>query len=351
MARSLKGRRVSVVMLAVWLLMVMSSARAGEPVSDACRNAYRDRRITLVVPYAAGGGYDQYARAMAAPLQRVSGARVTVSNVVGAGGEIGAKAIADGDAVNPRLGLFEPGLVIESLKDEDSSLARFVPLALITTERQVWNARPGFDPAARRERPLVASVTDLQANLTEIALAAHALGLPSRFTGGYRGSGDRLAAVMRGEVDVTVNSTTTAIKAARSGDLKPVLLISDAPDPDLPGVPHLAGRGGLVERVTAGRSAGERAEAMRIAAQAADISRVLRTVFVSARLPEPARACLGSLVWEVLSGDEFGRAASAVGRPVLPEDRKAAQAAIDRMLDGLRVNRDLLRRLLHEATR
>lgn len=327
------------------------AARAAEPVSESCRSAYRDRRITLVVPYAAGGGYDQYARAMVAPLQRASGARVAVSNIVGAGGEIGAKAIADGDAVNPRLGVFEPGLVVETVSGDEASLARFVPLALITTERQAWNARPGFDPGVRRERPLVASVTDVQANLVEVALVSHALGIPLRFTGGYRGSADRLAAVMRGEVDITANSLTTAAKAARSGDIAPVLLISDGPDPAFPGVPFLAGRGGLVERMTAGRPAAERAEAMRVAAQAVDGSRSLRAVFVSARVPETARSCLASLVWEVLSGEEFGRAAATVGRPVRPEDGKAAQAAIDRMLEGLRANRDLLRRLMHDATR
>jgi tripartite-type tricarboxylate transporter receptor subunit TctC len=197
----------------------------------------------------------------------------------------------------------------------------------------------------------VASVTDLQANLTEVALPAHALGVPLRFTGGYRGSGDRLAAVMRGEVDITVNSLTTSVKASRSGDIASALLISDAPEPSLPGVPFLAGRGGLVDRVTAGRPAAERAEALRLAAVAVDTSRVLRAVFVSARVPEPARACLAALVWEVLSGEEFIRASAAVGRPVRPEDRDAAQAAIDRLLDGVRSNRDLLRRLLHDATR
>lgn len=332
-------------------LLGASAVAAAHPVGGTCRNDYRDRRITLVVPYVAGGGYDQYARAMAPLLQRNSGARVTVSNLPSAGGEAGAKAVADGDAVNPRIGLFEAGLVLDTLRADDTSLARFSALAMVAADRKVWNSRPGFDPLAHRDRPVVASVYDVHSSVAEVVLAAHALGIPLRFTLGYKGSGDRLGAVMRGEVDVTPNSLATSAKAVKGGDVAMALLISDRPDPALPGVPWLAGPGGLVERANAGRSPAERAEAMRIARDAVDASPEFRSVFVSSRLPESARACLASLVWEVISGDEFALAMAAVGRPVHPADRRAAQQTIDRVLRVLETNRELLQRLIREAAR
>lgn len=349
-SRAIRRRWLKRALLAclAWSSVQGTLASTAAPV---CDGAFRDRRIALVVPYPAGGGYDQYARALAPVLQRLSGARVAVSNLPAAAGLAGAKAVADGDADNLRLGLFEPSLVFDALRNSDLGLERFVALGSIASEVQAWTARPGFDLTAARDRPLVASVSDLGGNISEVGMVAHALGIQTRMTAGYKGSGDRFAAILRGEVDFTSNSATTALKAARGGDLQQVLVISDQPHPQMPGVPWLAGRGGLVERLSAGKPAAVREEAMRIARQSVDLTRSLRVVFVSARLPAAPRACLGRLVEQALFSDEFAQAAGALGRPVEPRDRLTAQAQIDRMREGVEANRALLRRLLDSASR
>lgn len=65
--------------------------------------AYPDRPIRLVVPYAAGAAADQLARAIGEQLARSMGQPVVVDNRAGAGGTLGAdnvaKATADGYAL------------------------------------------------------------------------------------------------------------------------------------------------------------------------------------------------------------------------------------------------------------
>jgi len=55
---------------------------------------YPSRVITLVVPYAAGGGVDVVARVIAQPLSERLRQKIIVENVTGAGGVIGTQRVA-----------------------------------------------------------------------------------------------------------------------------------------------------------------------------------------------------------------------------------------------------------------
>jgi len=340
---------VTAICLGTWLPLAWG---AGKAPSEECRASLKGRRITLVVPYSAGGGFDNYARAFAPALERSSGARVSVSNVPGAGGLIGMKAVAEGGSEPIRLGFFEGSNLVQiSESTQEVRLEQFTFMGTITTERQAWAARAGFalDPAAGK--PLVAAVSDPHAFVIEVAMAGAALGLPVRLTPGYKGSGERFAAALRGEVDITSNSTGTVLKAVRGGDLKPVLVIADAPDKAFPGVPHLAGKGGLVDRLHDKSPPAVRADAMRLAQTVADMATSFRAVVASSRLKPATLACVGDLVEEILFSDEFARAAGSVDRPVAPRDREATRALVERLVRDTRANETLIRRLAAEAIR
>jgi tripartite-type tricarboxylate transporter receptor subunit TctC len=76
---------------------------AMSPVSEALAQEYPDRRITLVVPYAAGGAADAVARLIANRLSESWKQTVTIENKTGGGGIIGndyvAKSSPDGYTV------------------------------------------------------------------------------------------------------------------------------------------------------------------------------------------------------------------------------------------------------------
>src|ERR1700742_2052234 len=102
---------------------------------------YPSRPITLVVPYAAGGGNDVMARIVAEKMSRTLGQQIVIENKGGAGGSIAtrqvAKAAPDGytlglggtgtHAINPTL---YPNVGYDPRKD-------FAPVGLIATSALV----------------------------------------------------------------------------------------------------------------------------------------------------------------------------------------------------------------------
>src|SRR5258708_5254482 len=108
------------------------AAHAQEPPID-----YPTRPITLIVPYAPGGGNDVLARGVAEPMSKTLGQRIVIENHGGAGGAIGTRQVANAAADGYTLGLggtgtlaidptLYPNVGYDSRKD-------FAPVGLIAT--------------------------------------------------------------------------------------------------------------------------------------------------------------------------------------------------------------------------
>ena len=67
-------------------------------LAGAVQAAWPDRPIRLIVPYAAGGAADSIARVVATQLSERLKQQVLVENRAGAGGTIGAQAVAQAPA-------------------------------------------------------------------------------------------------------------------------------------------------------------------------------------------------------------------------------------------------------------
>src|SRR5204863_3924425 len=63
-------------------------------VSAAEQDRFPQRPIRLIVPFTAGGAYDVVARLIAEAMSKNLGGSVVVENRPGAGGNIGAQAVA-----------------------------------------------------------------------------------------------------------------------------------------------------------------------------------------------------------------------------------------------------------------
>ena len=76
------------------LALITTLAMAALGPAQALAQAYPNKPIRLVVPYAAGGATDIIGRAAAAELSKTLGVAVTVDNRPGAGGNVGAELVA-----------------------------------------------------------------------------------------------------------------------------------------------------------------------------------------------------------------------------------------------------------------
>src|SRR5690554_6356716 len=70
-------------------ITLATTVTAGPALAD-----FPDRTLTLVVPFAAGGGPDIHARQFAQEFSKKLGVSVIVENRVGAAGIVGAQAVA-----------------------------------------------------------------------------------------------------------------------------------------------------------------------------------------------------------------------------------------------------------------
>src|SRR3954452_91042 len=114
--------------------------------STAAAQEYPSRPITLVVPYAAGGGNDVMARIVAEKMSKTLGQQIVIENKGGAGGSIATRQVAksapDGYtlglggtgtlAINPTL---YPNVGYDPRKD-------FAPVGLIATSALVVLVNP-----------------------------------------------------------------------------------------------------------------------------------------------------------------------------------------------------------------
>jgi tripartite-type tricarboxylate transporter receptor subunit TctC len=73
---------------------VLAAAAVAAAAVPAAAQNWPQRHITFIVPFAAGGGTDAFARPLAAQLDQQLGVRVIIDNRAGAGGNVGAAAAA-----------------------------------------------------------------------------------------------------------------------------------------------------------------------------------------------------------------------------------------------------------------
>ncbi len=212
--------------------------------------------IRLIVPYAAGGPLDITARAMAERVKDTLGT-VIVENRPGAGGNIGADAVAkaapDGltigiaatatHAVNPWLYSRMPY----------NAATDFAPITQMVRVPNVLVMN-----AETAQRLKINSVQDLiayaKANPAKLNYASGGNGSAGHLAGEmfkrdagifavhipYNGGAPAQLALLSGQVDFNFDNLATAAPNIRSGKLKALAVTTLAPSSALPGVPPVA---------------------------------------------------------------------------------------------------------------
>jgi tripartite-type tricarboxylate transporter receptor subunit TctC len=220
------------------------------------QNKYPDHPITLIVPYAAGGGNDVLARAVAEPMSRILGQPVVVENHGGAGGTIGTRQVAKASPDGYTLGLGGTGTlaIAPTLYRNLGYDPRrdFAPVGLIATSPLIILVNP--DVAAADVKDLIAlgkaqprklnyasagtgSGIHLGTVMFEMAADIEMTHVP------YRGTGPALADLLGNHVSVYFSSLPPAIGMVSSGKLRALGVTSLKRSPIFPEVPTVAEQG------------------------------------------------------------------------------------------------------------
>jgi len=263
--------RVTALFSVALTLLVIGGCSADKSSSDV----YPSKPITIVVPFAPGGGGDTYTRAIALQAQDILGTKVFVENRAGGSGTIGVGSVARAKADGYTLGFVSssPVVIAPHLLNvpydpgELTYLARF----LVTPNPVLSRADAPYKSFEQLLGFAKANPGKLRWSTAGINGASHIATLAAFQQEGVeatfvpmQGSSEVLAGLLGGTVDLGVISDYAG--PLEAGDIQLLAEIGPLPIADLPQVPTfkalgyplaptiffgLAGPGGLPPEVVA----------------------------------------------------------------------------------------------------
>jgi tripartite-type tricarboxylate transporter receptor subunit TctC len=219
--------------------------------------AYPDRPIKLVVPYPPGGATDVIGRILAKNLGESLGQQVIVENRGGAGGNIGAEAVAKAnpDGYTLLMGAVTSHSTMATLekgKLRYDLLKDFSPVMIVGSVPLVIVVNPNVPV-----RTLKGLVEYAKANPDKMNYASSGPGAPQRMGAEifqreaglkithvpYKGSGPAMTDLVAGQVNLMVETVPAALPFITSGQLRPLAVTTAKRISMLPDVPTTAESG------------------------------------------------------------------------------------------------------------
>jgi tripartite-type tricarboxylate transporter receptor subunit TctC len=217
---------------------------------------YPRRPVTIIVPFTAGGATDLSARLVAQLLSKQLGQPFLVDNRAGASGMIGMSAVARAapDGYTLGWGGNSPMSVSPHLSKNppyDPTKA-FAPISLAAISSWIMVTRPDLPVnsvaeliALARSQPGkltfassgTGSAPHLMGELFKTATGTDLLHVP------FKGEIDGFNAMMAGQVDMMMGSTSTATPLVKAGRLKGLAVTTPRRDAVVPNIPTVAEAG------------------------------------------------------------------------------------------------------------
>ena len=235
-----------------WLVAIIAAALA--PQAAVWAQAYPNKPVRLIVPFAPGGTTDIVARIVGDRLGRELGQTVVIENRAGGGGTVGAdyvaKASPDGYtlgvatvstmATNPAM---NPKMPYDSLKD-------FAPITNLVNVPNVMTVNPTRAPVKDMKEFIAlvkknpgrfsyassgtGGISHLDGELFKVLTGTFMVHIP------YRGSGPALNDTVAGQVDAQLDNLPSSLPFIKAGKLKALAVMADKRVDGLPDVPTFA---------------------------------------------------------------------------------------------------------------
>jgi tripartite-type tricarboxylate transporter receptor subunit TctC len=250
--------------LPFWLAGILVAGACLFPaLSEAAAAKWPSRPVELIVPFRAGGDTDFYARTYAKYLEKELGTTVTVINVEGAGGTVGAQQAASSRPDGYRALFYHTGnMYVNKLlgaTDLDQNAFDMACVGILDdTNVLVTNKNSGLANARdlltkAKAEPGKYSVGTTISGFSFFAVCKmEAAGKFTLNPVDYGGAAAMVPAVMGNKVPLVSNSYGVFKQYIDNGDLIPLVVSSEKRNPSFPDVPTVGELG--MEDATAARA-------------------------------------------------------------------------------------------------
>lgn len=235
----------------------IAASAAGLPLSKAAfAQAYPNKPIKIVVPFAAGSATDLTARGLGAKLQDILKQPIVIENKPGASGQLGASAVATAPADGYTLlmgpiTIYAAGATLQPDRTFDmgrdfavvSTVAR-VPHVLVAAAGQPFATVDDIVKLARKQPGRIAiasqgvgTISHLEGVLFQHMAGVTLLHIP------YKGSAPAHLDLFGGRVPLMFDSVAATLGHIRAGKLRAIAVTTPARTALLPEVPTVAESG------------------------------------------------------------------------------------------------------------
>ena len=232
------------------LLFVMVLSVSGTMASFAAD--YPTKPITLMVPWAAGGGTDVGARILAAIAEKKVGQPIIVVNKVGAGSQVGMTELARAKPDGYYLGFASLPATNTIILDPERKAAfdvdSFLPiinqvldpgLIWVKADSPYKTVKDLLDDAKRRQGQVRASTTGILGDdHLAILMMEKAAGVTFRIVH-FEGGAQQFTATLGGQVDVSFDNVGSVVTKIRAGQVRGLAVMDKERSKFLPEVPTL----------------------------------------------------------------------------------------------------------------
>jgi tripartite-type tricarboxylate transporter receptor subunit TctC len=244
----LRQTRRSIAGLLLALVMTASLPLDSKP---AHAQPYPERSIKIVVPFSAGGPTDVVARLVARSLSGRLGQNVIVENMAGAGGRLGAKAVATArpDGYTLLLGGTNINAIIGSLyKDLGfDPIDSFAPIGAVCVDSMALAINPRVPASSFKQFVQYARdnpgklkfgappgiYTQFAAEFFKVKTGTDILFVP------YKGGAPAITDLLGGHIDMVFNPKSSLLTHFQEGKLKALAVTSESRWPELPDTPTM----------------------------------------------------------------------------------------------------------------
>jgi tripartite-type tricarboxylate transporter receptor subunit TctC len=217
--------------------------------------AWPNKPVRLVSPFAAGGGTDAFARPLAAQLSQQLGQQFVIDNRAGAGGTIGADHVAKSpaDGYTFLVGAVHHTIAVSVYAKLPYDIEKdLVPVTMVASVPSVVVVHPKVPVNSIKELVAYAKANPGKLNFASAGngTSHHLAGELFKVLTGtqinhvpYKGAGPAMQDLLGGQVDLMFDGMGTSAPQIRSQKLRPLAVTTAGRSPAFPDIPTMAEAG------------------------------------------------------------------------------------------------------------